>query len=72
MTFNGSTSGYSDRLLYSINSGVGSTSASNAYITWASMHDSNNNTANTFGNGEIYIPNYTSSNYKSVSIEFVV
>ena len=69
MTFNGSTSGYSDCLLYNINLGVGSANASNAYITWASMNDSNNNTANTFGNGEIYIPNYTSSNYKSVSID---
>jgi hypothetical protein len=28
-------------------------------------------TANTFSNGEIYIPNYTSSNYKSVSVSGV-
>lgn len=28
-------------------------------------------TANTFGNGEIYIPNYTSSNYKSISSDAV-
>jgi len=28
-------------------------------------------TANTFGNGEVYIPNYTSSNYKSVSTDSV-
>ena len=30
-----------------------------------------NATANTFSNGEIYIPNYTSSNYKSASIDGV-
>ena len=28
-------------------------------------------TANTFGNAEIYIPNYAGSNYKSVSIDSV-
>ncbi len=28
-------------------------------------------TANTFANAEIYIPNYTSSNYKSLSVDFV-
>ena len=31
----------------------------------------NADTANTFGNSEIYIPNYTSSNYKSVSADSV-
>jgi hypothetical protein len=33
--------------------------------------DGANATANTFGNAEIYIPNYTSSNQKSVSIDGV-
>ena len=28
-------------------------------------------TANTFANAEIYIPNYTSSNFKSLSVDFV-
>jgi len=32
---------------------------------------SNSATASTFGNGEYYIPNYTSSNYKSVSADAV-
>jgi hypothetical protein len=31
----------------------------------------NTATANTFGNLEMYIPNYTSSNYKSVSVDSV-
>lgn len=31
----------------------------------------NSATSNTFGNGEVYIPNYTSSNYKSVSSDSV-
>jgi hypothetical protein len=31
------------------------------------LQDAANNTVNTFGNMEIYIPNYTSSNYKSLS-----
>jgi len=68
LTFNGTSTGYSEKLLYNINSAIGAASASNAYITWGSMHDSNNNTSNTFGIGEIYIPNYISNTYKTLCI----
>jgi hypothetical protein len=34
--------------------------------------DSGLYTSNTFGNAEIYIPNYASANYKSVSIDAVI
>ncbi len=33
---------------------------------------SSTNTSNTFSNSEIYIPNYTGSNFKSVSVDGVV
>jgi hypothetical protein len=33
--------------------------------------DGSNNTSSTFGNAEIYFPNYTSSNYKSISADAV-
>jgi hypothetical protein len=33
--------------------------------------NSSGNTSNSFSNSSVYIPNYTSSNYKSVSIDSV-
>ena len=67
LRFNGSTTTYSDRWLYGTGSSVASISNSSIYIegnrgTW---------TANTFSNTEIYVPNYLSSNFKSVSIDTV-
>ena len=70
MTFNGATSGYSYKRLYGYDgSNVASDSSSSASnIDFGSM-PSTNATANTFGSFEVYIPNYASSNYKSVSAE---
>lgn len=72
ITFNSSSSGYSNRGL----GGTGSSAFSFTNVGSASIEDNaattdNSATANTFGNGEIYIPNYTSSNNKSVSSEGV-
>ena len=69
--FNSITSGYSARLLQ----GNGSTTAvaadsSQAQITRMSMPAATV-TANTFGNATIYIPNYSGSTNKSVSIDSV-
>ena len=44
-----------------------STSGSSVFTVTAG----NNSTSNTFGNAEIYIPNYTGSNQKSISIDGV-
>jgi hypothetical protein len=71
VTFNGSSSGYSERVLFDINGTVYSFSATSAYINWAGISSGNGATANTFGNSEFYIPNYTSSNYKSLSADGV-
>jgi hypothetical protein len=72
--FNGtsSTTNWSGRELYGTGSGSGSSwnygtsdSAAGGFATTADV------TTNTFGNTEIYIPNYTSSNYKSISTDSV-
>lgn len=69
ITFNGSSSAsYGMRRLYGFSSTVASSESSNASsIAGAFLVGGSDQTANTFGNGELYIPNYTSSNYKSVS-----
>jgi hypothetical protein len=70
--FNGDTTvaRYTGRVLY----GTGTAVASNAPspVNDETMFTSGNSaTASTFGNAELYIPNYRSSNQKSVSIDSV-
>ena len=67
LAFNGSTSNRSMRQLYA--NGSTATSGSDANIGADSVGSTA--TANTFSNGEIYIPNYTSSNFKSLSLDNV-
>jgi hypothetical protein len=67
--FNGTTSGYSARLLYGDGSAAASViQGSTAQFTyfWANGATS---TANTFSSGQMYIANYTAATNKSVSIE---
>jgi hypothetical protein len=72
LRFNGSTTSYSGRELVADGSGVASATrgvfGSALYI---GNIDGNSATSSTFGNAEIYIPNYTLSNNKSVSIDSV-
>lgn len=67
VSFNGSTSNLSCRALYGSNGSVASLSDTVIY-GWA---NGNTATSSTFGNAQIYVPNYNSSNYKSVSIDSV-
>jgi hypothetical protein len=67
--FNGSTANLSDRYLYGTGSAVGWGSSASS-IEMIGMTKSTW-TANTFGNVFIYIPNYTSSNNKSISVDSV-
>jgi hypothetical protein len=68
ISFNGSTSSFSLREL----EGDGTTAASYTGTTGlAFFAPASTATANTFGNSEVYIPNYTSSNYKSYSADTV-
>jgi len=69
-TVNGSQVSYSNRLLQ----GNGTSTSAGSYSTtffYSGEIDAATATANTFGSAEIYIPNYTSSNYKSASSETV-
>jgi hypothetical protein len=63
--FNASTSGYSSKVLYGTGASAAST-ASASDITFGGLNG-DSSTANTFANAEYYIPNYSGSNYKSVS-----
>ena len=65
--FNGSTTSFSGKNLY----GSGSAAFSASPTSRLAVINGTNSTANTFTNGEVYIPNYTSSNYKSYSIDVV-
>jgi hypothetical protein len=70
LTFNGVTTGYSLMSLY----GNGSTEAASSYTADGAFRlvaATNYATANTFGNSELYIPNYASSVAKSFSMDAV-
>jgi len=71
LTFNGTSTGYYDRHLAGDGSAASSSSNSNAAFFRLVMVNGNTATTNSYGNGDIYIPNYTSSNYKSFSAELV-
>jgi hypothetical protein len=73
ITFNGSSSGYSARLLYGQGSGTpASASSSSSSLNLNTYVPALGATSSTFGNAEIYIPNYASSANKSVSSDFVI
>ena len=67
ITFNGISSGYTIKALYGNGSSAASFSDTVIYDDLASSATPNY----TFSNSEIYIPNYTSSNAKSISIDSV-
>jgi hypothetical protein len=65
ISLNGSTSNFTGRRFY----GTGSATGSDTATRTAGTSVGASATASTFGNNEIYIPNYTSSNYKSISTD---
>lgn len=67
--FNGATTNYSAKQL--IGSGAAASSAGNSYTDGIDLPTmpASTNTASTFGSVGLYIPNYASANYKSVSSE---
>jgi hypothetical protein len=65
MTFNGSTTSYSQRTIQ----GSGSAASSYTDTIIAAVIDGSTATSSTFASAEFYVPNYTSANYKSVSID---
>ena len=67
---NGSLLDFSSRILQGSGSSVVSVALSSP-ANLALLANPSNSTANTFGNGQIYIPNYTGSTNKSISIDSV-
>ena len=66
--FNSSTSNFSYRSLYTFGSSAASdNSSNNQFIGFTTQ--SGSGVTSIFNNMQIYIPNYTSSNYKSISVD---
>lgn len=74
VTFNGGGTYIASKNLYGLGSGGtgsdGYTTGSSVY--WAGYPQGNSTTSSTFGNNEIYIPNYAGSTNKSFSYDYVV
>jgi hypothetical protein len=68
ITFNGSSSNFTRRILYGTGSSTASTTPNNAESL--TINDSGT-TASTFGNYEMYIPNYSGTTNKSFSVDSV-
>jgi hypothetical protein len=67
INFNGVSTNQSSRWMKGDGSSATSgTYSSNLYLLWI---DAASDTANTFSSNEMYIPNYTSSNSKSISVD---
>ena len=72
LTFNSTASGYSDKIVSGSGSGTpASFSSGNTTRGGSIVIPGADFTSNTFGNGEIYIPNYTGSTAKSFSNDSV-
>lgn len=67
ITYNSTTTGYSDTVLAGNGSAASSYRNSNATVNEVANFDGASATASTFGNGEIYIPSYTASQNKPLS-----
>ena len=70
--FNGNSTGYSVRALYGTGSTAASFNRSSQSFSDIGYANGNTSTANTFGNLEVYIPNYAGSAYKSFSSDSVI
>jgi hypothetical protein len=70
VNFNGASTNNSTCILFGTGSGAGSFAGSSP-TPYGAYVEPSNFTASTFSNSEVYIPNYTSSNNKSYSIDSV-
>jgi hypothetical protein len=71
LRLNNSTSGYSMRILFGDGSGTGSANNSSGFLVWSGQATRSTFTANTFANSMVYIPNYSGSTQKSISVDGV-
>jgi len=72
MKFNSNSANYSDRSLYGNGSAATSETGNSTTAAFMFAVPGASNTASAFGNADIYIPNYASANYKSVSSDAVI
>ena len=66
VNFNGSSANLTERNMW----GNGTSAVSGTDIALVALVPGANTTASTFSNFELYVPNYTSSNFKSWSVDF--
>lgn len=71
VTFNNSSSGYSERILYGDGSSAGSGSSATSYLEFQYAVSAQATTANTFSNVSLLVSNYAGSTNKSVSVDSV-
>jgi len=69
--FNGSSAGYTDKVIYGSGSNTASESNNSTSYAFGYFINAATSTSNSFSNSDFYIPNYTSSNNKSMSQEVV-
>jgi len=69
--FNGSTTGYSRKVVYGDGSTASSSGGSAEAHVRFSFSETSSQTAYTFNSFDLYIPNYTSANQKSLSADSV-
>jgi hypothetical protein len=69
--FNGTYTNVTSRSVYASGSGAAASGTNANWVGIVPSSDSSSSTAYTYSNTEIYIPNYTSSNYKSFSSDSV-
>jgi hypothetical protein len=69
ISFNGSNTGYSERLLWGNGTTAFSSNTTDSFINWVDHNPGTNGTANNFSNSRIYITNYTLSVNKNVLSE---
>lgn len=72
LTFNASSTGYYWKMLQGTGSSIGNQSVTNGSNIGGFNGTGSSATANTFGNLRLYIPNYASSQFKSLSINDVL
>jgi hypothetical protein len=71
LQFNGDGANHSSRRLFGTGSSVASETSTNVSSIIAGFMPGSDYTSNTFGNVAMYIPNYTGSSQKTVSIDAV-
>jgi hypothetical protein len=71
ISFNGSTSGFTGRILFGEGSGSGGSTTAFPRVIATIPTSATGSTASTFGNAEVYIPNYAGSTNKSYSSDAV-